>query len=63
MNNTPHTAPRWPTGWLILAGLLAGALLGALLGQLPLGTMVGLALGVGIDSLLNYRLNQDRSEG
>lgn len=50
---------RWPTGWLILAGLLLGAGTGALLGQVPVGMAAGLALGVGIDSLLNHRLNED----
>ncbi|MBN1680313.1 MAG: AtpZ/AtpI family protein [Anaerolineae bacterium] len=50
--------PRWPTGWLILAGLLAGVGIGLLIDTVPVGMAVGLAVGVGIDSVLNHVLNE-----
>jgi hypothetical protein len=47
----------WPTGITTLAGLLIGAFLGWALYEIPFGMAAGLAVGVGIDSLLNNRLN------
>lgn len=55
----PH-AQRWPTGWLALVGLALGALAGQVGGLLPVGAAGGLALGVGLDSLLNNWLNDVR---
>lgn len=49
--------PRWPTGLLILVGLLIGAFAGLLVKEVPVGMVAGLAVGCGIDSLLNYWLN------
>jgi hypothetical protein len=48
---------HWPTGIMTLAGLLMGAFLGWALYEIPVGMAAGLAVGVGIDSLLNNRLN------
>ncbi|NLF74476.1 MAG: hypothetical protein GX573_02165 [Chloroflexi bacterium] len=48
---------RWPTGVTTLIGLLAGALAGLIGGFVPVGTVAGLAVGVGIDSLMNHWLN------
>jgi hypothetical protein len=53
---------RWPTGWLTLAGILAGAGIGALVESVPLAMAAGLALGVGIDSLLNHQWNADQRD-
>ncbi len=55
----PH-ARRWPTGWLTLGGLALGALAGQVAGLLPVGAAAGLALGIGLDSLLNNWLNDVR---
>ncbi len=57
----PHehdTRLRWPTGWLMLAGLLTGAAIGWAAGLIPVGMTAGLAVGVGIDSLLHHRLDE-----
>lgn len=53
---TPPSRP-YPTGILTLAGVIGGALTGWLAGEVPILLVVGLALGVGADSLLNIRLN------
>jgi hypothetical protein len=50
-------ARRWPTGAATLGGLALGALVGVLVAWVPPAVMIGLALGVGVDSLLNIRLN------
>ncbi len=42
----------------MLAGLLIGALAGWWAGSPPVGMTAGLAVGVGIDSLLNHWLNE-----
>jgi len=55
-------SPRWPTGWVMLAGLLVGALAGWLAEMPPVGMVTGLAVGVGIDSLLNHWLNEVPAE-
>ena len=55
--NRETSAARYPTGITTLAGLLIGAFLGWLLYEIPFGMAAGLAVGVGIDSLLNYWLN------
>ena len=52
------TRLRWPTGWLMLAGLLTGAAVGWAAGVVPVGMVAGLAVGVGIDSLLHHRLDE-----
>ena len=54
---------RWPTGWLMLAGLLIGAAIGWAAGLVPVGMVAGLALGVGIDSLLHQRLDEVPAQG
>jgi len=59
MSQHDHTARlRWPTGWLMLAGLLIGAAIGWVAGLVPVGMVAGLAVGVGIDSLLHHRLDE-----
>ena len=60
MAGTRPPAPNsrlYPTGILTLAGVIGGALAGWLAGEVPVLLVVGLALGVGADSLLNIRLN------
>ena len=49
---------RWPTGITTLIGLLAGALAGLIGGFVPVGTVAGLAVGVGIESLMNHFVNK-----
>ncbi|HVO72262.1 MAG TPA: hypothetical protein VMT24_19565 [Aggregatilineaceae bacterium] len=51
-------APHWPTGWTTLIGLVIGAVIGWVEGQVPTATTAGLAIGVGIDSLMNRWLNE-----
>lgn len=51
---------RFTPGWITLAGMLSGALIGWLAepsGAVPLGMAAGVALGAGMDSLLNRRIN------
>ncbi|MCD4684605.1 MAG: hypothetical protein K8S97_01540 [Anaerolineae bacterium] len=51
---------RYQPGWITLAGLLIGALVGWIAepgAVFPVGTASGLAVGVGIDSLLNRHIN------
>jgi hypothetical protein len=48
---------RYPTGITTFAGLLIGAFLGWLLYEIPFGMAAGMAVGVGLDSLLNYWFN------
>lgn len=55
----PNTiaALRWPTGIITLIGLLVGALGGIAANLIPVGMVTGLAVGAGIDSILNHLLN------
>lgn len=48
---------RWPTGVATLVGLALGSLGGWWAGLVPAGLAVGLALGVGLDSILSNWLN------
>ena len=50
--------PHWPTGWTTLIGLVTGVVVGWAAGQVPTATAAGLAVGVGIDSLMNRWLNE-----
>lgn len=56
MSNTRRNS--YPTGWVTLAGIVIGALAGGAWYELPVGMAAGLALGVGIDSLLNHWFNE-----
>jgi len=51
-------APHWPTGWTTLIGLVTGVAIGWVTDQVPTATTAGLAIGVGIDSLMNHWLNE-----
>lgn len=48
---------RWPTGIATLCGLLIGAFVGIATHLIPVGMVMGLACGAGIDSILNHLLN------
>ncbi|NDJ78121.1 MAG: hypothetical protein GYB65_17875 [Chloroflexi bacterium] len=61
MTPSPTTAPSttrpWPTGIATLIGIALGALVGVFVGLVPVTMTAGLALGVGLDSILNYTVN------
>jgi hypothetical protein len=59
---TPDRTLRWPTGLTTLIGIMIGALGGLAFYDIPLGMVAGLAVGVGIDSLLNHWLNERSDE-
>jgi H+/Cl- antiporter ClcA len=48
----------WTAGTYTLLGIVIGAGIGFLLGQPPLAVFIGVAIGGGLDSWLNYRLEQ-----
>lgn len=51
---------RYSPGWVTLAGLVVGAAIGWMVGPsgaIPFGMAGGTAVGVGLDSVLNRRIN------